>query len=310
MTSSIEALIASAQTNAAQATNTQTETVETQQAVGQSHVQQTETVQTGVQANPTAVNQNAQAQATTQTQAQTTTAPTAVNQSAPVNQSTPVVQNAPKAEIALPAGLPPELAKFLGPREMTMDTMSSSDLSVQDWVKTAYHGMTLGSAPTAIVQPFNAEIDMSEQSGFMLCQMVRWTVKSPTGDQTNYVHTFDGEMGSDGKPWYEAVMTAYNTTTDPSKPNVPYPAVQLPMRLTQNVLNPATQEVLAQEGIMVGHTTAKTGWKNWQDFYNTVKAQGLLGQRVIVEISNQAVAPKNSSYTWGVLSFKLIGAAQ
>ena len=231
-----------------------------------------------------------------------------------VQQHTPMAVN-PQGNTAMdiPANLPPELAKYLGAREMTMETMGSSDLLVQDWVKTSYHGMTLGSAPQSILQPFQVEIDMTENSGYMLCQMVRWVVASPTGDQTNYVHTYDGEMGSDGQPWANAVMTAYRTTTDPKKPNVPYPSVQLPMKLTQDIVATAPDgqvTTIAQAGIMLGHTTAKTGWHNWQEFHNQVKQAGLLGQRVLVKVKNQAVAPKNLSFTWGVLEFELIGPAQ
>ena len=108
-------------------------------------------------------------------------------------------------------------------------------------------------------------------------------------------------------------MTAYGTSTDMSKPNVPFPAVQLPMRLVEDIAvsNPQGQSTtIAQAGIMLGHTTAKTGWKNWQDFFNTVKANNLLGQKVLVEVSNQAVSPKNLNYSWGVLELKLIGPAQ
>ena len=209
----------------------------------------------------------------------------------------------------LPANLPPELAKFIGQREMSMDTMSNSDLLVQDWLKPSYHGMVLGSAPSTLLNPFQVEIDMTENVGYMLCQMVRWTVAGATGDQTNYVHTYDGLIGSDGQPWANAVMTAYGTTTDPKKPNVPFPSVQLPMRLINDIAN-QQGEVIAQAGIMIGHTTAKTGWQNWQNFHNACKQAGLLGQKVIVEVSNQPVAPKGITYKWGTLEFKLIGQAQ
>ena len=209
----------------------------------------------------------------------------------------------------LPANLPPELAKFIGQREMSMDTMSNSDLLVQDWLKPSYHGMVLGSAPSTLLNPFQVEIDMTENVGYMLCQMVRWTVAGATGDQTNYVHTYDGLIGSDGQPWANAVMTAYGTTTDPKKPNVPFPSVQLPMRLINDIAN-QQGEVIAQAGIMIGHTTAKTGWQNWQNFHNACKQAGLLGQKVIVEVSNQPVAPKGITYKWGTLEFKLIGPAQ
>ena len=40
------------------------------------------------------------------------------------------------------------------------------------------------------------------------------------------------------------------------------------------------------------------------------KQAGLLGQKVIVEVSNQPVAPKGITYKWGTLEFKLIGPAQ
>ena len=344
----IEQMIAAAQNNAAQAATAQQETQVPQQAVGQDY-QQANTVQADTtqqqatqqqanpqvvnqtetytqQANPQAVNtqqanaQQATQQANPQVNAQASAIPAHIQQQAQQANTAPQQAQQPQQTpmavnpvgntgMDLPANLPPELAKFIGQREMSMDTMSNSDLLVQDWLKPSYHGMVLGSAPSTLLNPFQVEIDMTENVGYMLCQMVRWTVAGATGDQTNYVHTYDGLIGSDGQPWANAVMTAYGTTTDPKKPNVPFPSVQLPMRLINDIAN-QQGEVIAQAGIMIGHTTAKTGWQNWQNFHNACKQAGLLGQKVIVEVSNQPVAPKGITYKWGTLEFKLIGQAQ
>ena len=344
----IEQLIATAQNNASQAATAKQETQVTQQAVGQDY-QQANTVQADTtqqqatqqqanpqvvnqtetytqQANPQAVNtqqanaQQATQQANPQVNAQASAIPAHIQQQAQQANTAPQQAQQPQQTpmavnpvgntgMDLPANLPPELAKFIGQREMSMDTMSNSDLLVQDWLKPSYHGMVLGSAPSTLLNPFQVEIDMTENVGYMLCQMVRWTVAGATGDQTNYVHTYDGLIGSDGQPWANAVMTAYGTTTDPKKPNVPFPSVQLPMRLINDIAN-QQGEVIAQAGIMIGHTTAKTGWQNWQNFHNACKQAGLLGQKVIVEVSNQPVAPKGITYKWGTLEFKLIGQAQ
>ena len=344
----IEQMIAAAQNNAAQAATAQQETQVTQQAVGQDY-QQANTVQADTtqqqatqqqanpqvvnqtetytqQANPQAVNtqqanaQQATQQANPQVNAQASAIPAHIQQQAQQANTAPQQAQQPQQTpmavnpvgntgMDLPANLPPELAKFIGQREMSMDTMSNSDLLVQDWLKPSYHGMVFGSAPSTLLNPFQVEIDMTENVGYMLCQMVRWTVAGATGDQTNYVHTYDGLIGSDGQPWANAVMTAYGTTTDPKKPNVPFPSVQLPMRLINDIAN-QQGEVIAQAGIMIGHTTAKTGWQNWQNFHNACKQAGLLGQKVIVEVSNQPVAPKGITYKWGTLEFKLIGQAQ
>lgn len=288
-------------------------------------VNQAETY-TQQQANPQAVNTQQTQQANTQqvntqqaqqANPQASAIPAHIQQQAQQANTAPQQANpAPMAVnpigntgMDVPANLPPELAKFIGQREMSMDTMSNSDLLVQDWVKPDYHGMTLGSAPQVLLNPIQVEIDMTENVGYMLCQMVRWTVTGATGDQTNYIHTYDGVTGSDGQPWANSVMTAYNTTTDPKKPVVPFPSVQLPMKLMHDINGPDGNPI-AQAGIMLGHTTAKTGWQNWQNFHNTVKQAGLLGQTVIVEVSNQPVAPKGISYKWGTLEFKLIGPSQ
>lgn len=317
------------QANTVQADTTQQQA--TQQQANPQVVNQTETYTQ--QANPQAVNtqqanaQQATQQANPQVNAQASaipahiqqqaqqanTAPQQANtapQQAQQPQQTPMAVNlVGNTGIDLPANLPPELAKFIGQREMSMDTMSNSDLLVQDWLKPDFHGMVLGSAPQVLLQPIQVEIDMTENVGYMLCQMVRWTVAGATGDQTNYIHTYDGVTGSDGQPWANSVMTAFNTTTDPKKPVLPFPSVQLPMKLMHDI-NDQTGNTIAQAGIMLGHTTAKTGWQNWQNFHNTVKQAGLLGQKVIVEVSNQPVAPKGISYKWGTLEFKLIGPSQ
>ena len=317
------------QANTAQAETTQQQA--TQAQANPQVVNQTETYtqtaeatpqQTTNQANPQVVNQQANTtpvntQQTSaipqhlqqQLQAQQAAQAQQAQQTAQAQQTPMAVNPVGNTGMDLPANLPPELAKFIGQREMSMDTMSNSDLLVQDWLKPSYHGMVLGSAPSTLLNPFQVEIDMTENVGYMLCQMVRWTVAGATGDQTNYVHTYVGLIGSDGQPWANAVMTAYGTTTDPKKPNVPFPSVQLPMRLINDIAN-QQGEVIAQAGIMIGHTTAKTGWQNWQNFHNACKQAGLLGQKVIVEVSNQPVAPKGITYKWGTLEFKLIGQAQ
>lgn len=304
----IEQIIANAQQQA----STQTSEAPVQQAAGQDFQPS--------QQQPQQTQQYTQVEQVPQQQPQQTQHYNQVPQQSH-NQMTMVPQQSNpmgNTQMDIPANLPPEIAMLVGQRVMSMETMASSDLQVGDWLKTSFHGMALGSKPTFILGSVDVEIEMTENTatGFMLCNMVRWTVQTPQGEQTNYVHTYDGVKGSDGQPWVNAVMTAYNHTTNPQKPNKPYPCVQLPMKLMHDITGPqdardpqSPQVVYCKAGTLLGHTSAASGWKAWEAFHNDVKAAGLLGQRVIATVQNLPVQPQGSSYKWGVLQLTLKGPA-
>lgn len=219
------------------------------------------------------------------------------------------------------ANLPPEILALVsqGPKTMSMDTMASSDLACQDWLKPDYHGMVLGSKPNNILGKIVVDIDMRENAmdgGYLLCEMVRWTVAGPNGNQTMYVHTFDGIKGSDNQPWVNAVTTAYRASPNPQKPITPYRCVMIPMRLVEDIIGKqdprdpnSPNVVLCKAGTMIGYTSPASGWRAWEDFYKTVRDANLLGQKVRATAENQPVAPQGSGYKWGIVDFEFMGPA-
>lgn len=213
-----------------------------------------------------------------------------------------VVENAQvvQEQSTLPANIPAHIASLAQPTKLSMATMQPSSLRADAWLKFSYYGMTTNKDSKTLIDELLVEINMTENSGsgFYLCNMVKW------GNPATYVYTYDGVTGSDGRPWVESVTKAYNATPQNSdKPNTPYPAVQLPMVLLEDIVD-KKGNVIVEKGKVLGYTTAKTAWYNWQDFYNSVVSAGLLGQPVKVKVTNEAT--EFNTNKWGVPKFELI----
>jgi hypothetical protein len=198
------------------------------------------------------------------------------------------------------ATVPAHIAALAQPKKMSMATMQQASLQADAWLKFSFYGITTNVDDKTLLDEVEVEINMTENSGdgYFLCEMVKW------GNPSTYVHTYDGLTGSDGRPWVESVQTAYNNNNPQAKkPNTPYPAVQLPMTLTKDIVN-KKGEVIVTKGSVVGYTTARTAWYNWQRFYTAVGQAGKLGQRVQVKITNDAT--EFNTNKWGVPKFELL----
>lgn len=204
-------------------------------------------------------------------------------------QQMPVAQGMP--------GLPAHLQQFATPTVFTMDSMAAMGLSVEQWFKPDFQGMTIGDND-GIVKEAICEIDMTENQGFVLGMGIRY------GNPAVYHFTTDGVSCQDGMPWPQAMMQAL--TVDPTAK--PFRSVQIPMIAVQDVQD-VDGKVVATLGTSLGYTTPYSGWNTWLAFHRQVAMKGLLGQRVVVKITNE---PKKNAAgnKWGNLRFELLDASQ
>lgn len=194
-------------------------------------------------------------------------------------------------------GLPAHLQQFAAPMQFTMENMAAMGLSVEQWFKPDFQGMTIGDQD-GIVKEALCEIDMTENAGFVLGMGIRY------GNPAVYHFTTDGVSCQDGMSWPQAMMTAL--TVDPTAK--PFRSVQIPMTAVQDVVD-VDGKVVASQGTSLGYTTPYSGWNTWLAFHRQCAMKGLLGQRVVVRITNE---PKKNAAgnKWGNLRFELLDAAQ
>ncbi|WMC09558.1 hypothetical protein PU634_10560 [Oceanimonas pelagia] len=211
-------------------------------------------------------------------------------------------QQAPQQQMPAqaPAGqpaLPAHLQQFAAPQTFTMESMAAMGLSVEQWFKPDYQGMTVGDHD-AIIREAIVEIDMTENVGFVLGMGIRY------GNPAVYHFTTDGVSCQDGMSWPQALATAISV--DPSAK--PFRSVQIPMMAVQDVVDVDGQTVVTA-GTSLGYTTPYSGWNSWLAFHRQVAMKGLLGQRVVVRLTNE---PKKNAAgnKWGNLRYELLTDAQ
>lgn len=199
------------------------------------------------------------------------------------------VANVPAQNMAMAAPVAP------GPK-LTMDTLSTGQMTVDLWLKPKEFGLLVGDKPKLFPKA-RVEMDMTDGKGFIPKKGIK------AGNPAKYWYTTDGVTCTSGGSWEQAVMNAKNL--DPKA--YEYRTVDLPFTLLDDIV--ADGEVLASAGAKLGYTTSTTNWKAWEEFYSDVKNAGLLGERVVVELGYQRRENANKN-VWGIITFKLLGSAE
>lgn len=201
----------------------------------------------------------------------------------------------------LPNNIPAEIAQFLNPTAISMQTAEKARMGVTAWVKTSEYGMCLDSNIKAFIDDMLVEIDMTEGKGFEVVRMVRIGVTSPI-----YEETKDNLITDKGRSWAEAVKDAWEQghqkDRDQGKSPI-YTAAKIPMVLLEPAVS-GTKGEIAPVGTELGYTTPKTGWQDWAKFYESVEEAGLLGQKVKAKIFNREISHNGNN--WGVLELELV----
>lgn len=200
------------------------------------------------------------------------------------------------AAAALPAVVTPGAtavgAPAASPVKLTMAQMMAGGMTVDKWIKVNEDGIKIGDSKL-IVGGFDATIDMTEGSGFILKHGIKG------GNPAQYAYTTDLATAVTGGSW-EAAMARIRAL-DP-KAN-PYRSVDLPFTLVGEVKDMAGA-VVGKAGDTVGYTTSTTNWKNWETFFKAVAEAELLGQVVSVHLTAEAKTNKAGN-NWGILKIEL-----
>jgi len=191
---------------------------------------------------------------------------------APIDQGSNALQSAPAASLSLD------------------DLADSSGMAVDAYLSVKDAGLRIDTNP--YFQKAKAVIDITEVAVIM-------SVRANRGGSTTFIKSYDGRQTSQGENFQQATARLQATH---DKVDGPYRTVEVPAELLEDVPG-------AKKGQRLGITPAITGVKFWNTFYDEVRKAGLQGGRVEVELSCVPQRNKNGN-EWGVVGFKLIGAAK
>lgn len=177
----------------------------------------------------------------------------------------------------------------------SMETIGAGSMSVDKWLKVKEFGLLIGEDKD-LLTTFNAVLDMTDGRGFMVKQGIKG------GNPAQYAYTFDGAVANDGKPWEQSIARIRLLSPSAS----PYPCVDLPFLTIEDVKTADGKKVLLEGGKRLGYTTSTTNWSEWKLFYDSVKAEGLLGKQVLVKLGFRARTNKAGN-NWGVVTFESLG---
>lgn len=199
------------------------------------------------------------------------TAPgTAVAPAAPVQGQ---VMNAPAAQ----------------PLSNSLADFGTGGLDVDGYIKVTEFGMLVPKEAKKPIEEFNAVIDLSDCVRHL-------AMKASIGDNTKYWRTYDGITDTEGKPWQQAIAEAQ--AIDPKA--APYESVDIPMVLLEDVGE-------AKAGDRLGYSLSTTNKKAFASFARSVAKAGLDLNSAVVQVKVGYENLKKGSWSWGIMTFSLIG---
>ena len=193
------------------------------------------------------------------------------------------VANAPPLANALPANY---TAQLPAPR-LTMNDMVGG-LAVSSWLGVNEHGFSVGAEKKLHVGEIEVVIDLA---------MIQPMFVIKYGNPVTYYKTYDRVLEASGGSWAAAVERAQRN--DPKARE--YRSAEIPMLAQHDIAG------VVKAGDLLGHSLSTTNWANWESFYADCTRKGLVGQCVRAKLS--ALRRAKPGYTWGVISFELVGPA-
>jgi hypothetical protein len=198
------------------------------------------------------------------------------------NQSVATIENtpAPAPAVAVRSAMPTSL-----------DDFDDGGLAVDAFIKVTPYGLLIPKSNDTPVPNATVRIDLSE------C-VAHLAVKASRGKDTKYWKTYNGTSTPDGMPW-EAAMAAANAM-QPGQ--TPYKSVDIPMTLLEAV-------GAGKVGDILGYSLSTTNKKAFSLFLKAVDKAGLERTSAVVHVKLGHEVLKSDSYTWGVVTFDLLGSA-
>lgn len=175
---------------------------------------------------------------------------------------------------------------------LSLDDMSSGALDVKAWLKVDKAGITVGADRT-----YFDEIPVTlDMQAVQYCYSVRY------GNPAQYDKTYDKVTDVKGRPWITVLRHAQSIDPKASE----FRSADVPFQLRGQLTNKKGDVVIAEDGDVLGHSIAVTGWKFYQKFTTELRKLGINPMLATIECDIVHEFQKNDKGEWGVLTFKNI----
>lgn len=178
-------------------------------------------------------------------------------------------------------------------RRPSLDNLTNSGMTVDDYLKVSEDGLkVVVENKSTLFDNLDVTIDMKEVTP---TEVIKY------GNPAKYEKSFDGVVTTEGRRWTDAIETGarFNAT--------PYSSADIPFTLDEPIIGKANAEVYPV-GTRLGYSLSTTNREAFAKFMRDVNDQNLRHQKVKVRLGYEV--KKSKDYTWGVVTFELLGVAE
>lgn len=180
-------------------------------------------------------------------------------------------------------------------RRPSLDNLMNSGMNVDDYIKVSEDGLkVVVENKSTLFESVEVTIDMSE---------VVSTEAIKFGNPPQYFKTFDGVVCTDGRTkWTDAIEkgAAHNP------PSTPYSSADIPFTLDEPIKK--GDAIVFDVGTRLGYSLSTTNREAFARFLKDVNNDNLRHSKVRVKLGYEAKS--NKDYTWGIVTFTLLGVAE
>lgn len=178
-------------------------------------------------------------------------------------------------------------------RKPSLDNLMNSGMTVDDYLKVSEDGLkVVVDNKSTLFDNLDVTIDMKEVTS---TEVIKY------GNPAKYEKTFDGVVTTEGRKWTDAIETGarFNAT--------PYSSADIPFTLDEPIIGKGNAEVYPV-GTRLGYSLSTTNREAFAKFLRDINDQNLRHQKVKARLGYEV--KKSKDYTWGIVTFELIGAAE
>ena len=84
-----------------------------------------------------------------------------------------------------------------------------------------------------------------------------------------------------------------------------YDAADITMTLLEDLKDKSGKKVLFESGLVLGHSTSDSSFKDFRRFWQKLKKKGLVGEVVRCRLGYEMIEGKSNGYVWGITKFRL-----
>lgn len=178
-------------------------------------------------------------------------------------------------------------------RKPSLDSLSNSGMTVDDYLKVSEDGLkVVVDNKSTLFENLEVIIDMKEVTP---TEVIKY------GNPAKYEKTFDGVVTTEGRKWTEAIETGARFQA------TPYSSADIPFTTNEPILKNGTTEIYPI-GTRLGYSLSTTNREAFAKFLRDTNEQNLRHQKVKVRLGYEV--KKSKDYTWGIVTFELLGVAE